>query len=109
MLVVRHPGSCRSSHIPKAEAAPSLSTPKSSKSENSESESDSDIQDRVRETDGERRKIMLDAAQADDLDDLKFIDDFQFMFPPSGGSKSDAVLDPSSSLSNGKGKFKSCT
>lgn len=66
-------------------------------------DSDSDVEEDVCETDKERRKTMLDAAQVDDIDNLKFkfIDDFQFKFP----SKVD-FNGGTSSASNEKGEFK---
>ncbi|KZP23769.1 WLM-domain-containing protein [Athelia psychrophila] len=59
------------------------------KAENSEAESDSDAEVEVCETDGDRRKTMQDAAQINDIDDLKFkfIAGFQFKFPTNGDSK----------------------
>ncbi|KAF7966547.1 hypothetical protein HWV62_37892 [Athelia sp. TMB] len=62
---------------------PTPSTSQLSKVEDLEQDSDSDGEESVAETNDDRRKIMFDATQNDDVDDLKFklIDHFGFRFP----------------------------
>lgn len=106
--------SSQCSCICKAGIASSSSISQPLKAENSEAESDSDAEVEVCETDGDRRKTMQDAAQINDIDDLKFkfIAGFQFKFPTNGDSKmptSRATGSTSStaspSHSKGKGKL----
>jgi hypothetical protein len=77
-----------------------------SKDDNSTTETDGSDDERVEETDEDRRKAMLDASQASDLDNFKydFPHDIDFNLPapedsdiPTSGSTS-----PRSSSSKGK-------
>jgi len=93
---------------------PSSLTDQASEDADSATESDDSDNDRIVETDQDRRRAMLDASQDVDLDSMKydFPDDFEFNLPNPGSTQ--GVCDLSTSRftftsagpSNGKGKDK---